>query len=167
MPQAATILRRPPTVSAGSTADGASYPSLPPWLYQPVSGLPFNPTSYVALPAIGADATIVQYVVPAGQNGVIVQMGNNFVGGGFVDGSGSIIWRLLIDDAPYPNFGAIIASLGNPAAPSYIGSVRLFEKQKVQLIVRNVSIVVAGQLVGGRLSGWSYPRVLEPPATFF
>lgn len=143
------------------------YANLPPWLWQPAAGVPLNPTNYVALPAIAAVAVIVQFQVPEGFNGVINQMGNNFVGGGFVDGSGTIVWRLLVDGAPYPNFGAIIASLGNPAAPSFVGSVRVFEKQVVQLVVQNVAIAVAGQLVGGRLSGWFYPRKLEDPSTFF
>lgn len=170
-PHAMTMQNRPPMLDNfcdPNKQDGVNlYPSIAPWLWQPAAGLPFNPTNYVALPAIAAQAIIVQFQVPEGHNGVINQMGNNFVGGGFVDGSQTIVWRLLVDDAPYPNFGNIIASLGNPAAPSFVGSVRLFEKQVVKLVVLNVAIIVAGQLVGGRLSGWFYPRKLEDINTFF
>ena len=37
-----------------------NYPALPPHLYQPSQGLPFNPTTYVAIPAVGASATIIR-----------------------------------------------------------------------------------------------------------
>jgi hypothetical protein len=144
-----------------------NYPALPPHLYQPTTGLPFNPTTYVAIPAIGAVATIIDFRVPNGYQGVINQMGNNFVGGGFVDGSGSIVWQLLIDGVPYPNFENIIASLGNPANPSLIGAVQLRERQRVQLVVKNVSIVVAGQLIGARLSGYFYPLDLADTTQWF
>ena len=94
-------------------------------------------------------------------------MRNNFLGGGFVDGSGSIVWQLLIDGVPYPNFEAIIASLGNPANPSLIGAVQLRERQRVQLVVKNVSVVTAGQLIGGRLSGYFYPLDLADTTQWF
>lgn len=171
MPPRHILMRPPPTMDDFCSSDKQGgvniYPSMAPWLWQPSAGLPFNPTNYVALPAIAAQAVIVEFRVPEGHNGVINQMGNNFVGGGFVDGSGTVVWRLLVDGVPYPNFGTIIASLGNPAAPSFVGSVRIYEKQLVQLVATNVAIVVAGQLVGGRLSGWFFPRKLEDINTFF
>lgn len=144
-----------------------NYPALPPHLYQPATGLPFNPTTYVTIPAIGAQATILDFFVPNGYQGVINQMGNNFVGGGFVDGSGGLVWQLLLDGQPYPNFENIIASLGNPANPSVIGAVQLRERQHVQLVVKNVSVVTAGQLIGGRLSGFYYPLELADTTQWF
>lgn len=144
-----------------------NYPALPPHLYQPTTGLPFNPTNFVTIPAIGAVAIIVDFFVPNGYQAVINQMGNNFVGGGFVDGSGSVVWQLLIDGVPYPNFENIIASLGNPAAPSLIGAVQLRERQHVQLVVNNVSVVVAGQKIGGRVSGYFYPLDLADTTQWF
>jgi hypothetical protein len=144
-----------------------NYPSLPPWLYQPTTGLPFNPTNYVAIPAIAAQAVIIDFIVPNGYNGVINQMGNNFVGSGFTDGSGDLVWQLLLDGVPYPNFDAIISSLGNPAAPSLIGAVNIRERQHVQLVVTNTAIIPAGQLIGGRLSGWFFPLDLADTTQWF
>lgn len=144
-----------------------NYPALPPHLYQPTTGLPFNPTNFVTIPAIGAAAIILDFIVPNGYQGVINQMGNNFVGGGFVDGSGNLVWQLLIDGVPYPNFENIIASLGNPANPTLIGAVQLRERQHVQLVVNNVAVVVAGQLIGGRLSGYFYPLDLADTTQWF
>lgn len=144
-----------------------NYPALPPHLYQPTTGLPFNPTNFVTIPAIAAAAIILDFIVPNGYQGVINQMGNNFVGGGFVDGSGNLVWQLLIDGVPYPNFENIIASLGNPANPTLIGAVQLRERQHVQLVVNNVAVVVAGQLIGGRLSGYFYPLDLADTTQWF
>lgn len=144
-----------------------NYPSLPPHLYQPTTGLPFNPSTYVTIPGIGATAVILDFRVPNGMQGVINQMGNNFVGGGFVDGSGNLQWQLLVDSVPYPNFENIIASLGNPANPSLIGAVQLRERQHVQLVVKNVAVVTAGQLIGGRLSGYYYPLELADTTQWF
>jgi len=144
-----------------------NYPALPPHLYQPATGLPFNPSTYVTIPSFGAQATILDFFVPNGYQGVINQMGNNFVGGGFVDGSGNLVWQLLVDGQPYPNFENIIASLGNPSTPSVIGAVQLKERQHVQLIVKNISVVVAGQLIGGRLSGYYYPLELADTTQWF
>lgn len=144
-----------------------AYPPLPPHLYQPATGLPFNPSTYIVIPAIGATSTIIQRTVPNGYQSVINQLGNNFVGGGFTDGSGALVWQLTLDGVPYPNFDAIIASLGNPANPSLIGAVGAKERQVIALTIKNVSVVVAGQLIGGRLSGYDYPLELADATQWF
>ncbi len=131
--------------------------SQPPWLAMPANGEPFNQVGYVALPAIGAEANIFTFQVPEGRHGIIKWIGNNFVGGGWVEGSGNVLWRIEVDGVAVRNHEAIASSLGNPASPSETAPIRLHEGQIVTLIVRNVGVVVAGQLVGGRLSGWFYP----------
>ena len=128
----------------------------PPYLQMPPDGIPFNEVNYVALPAIGATAVIVSFMVSPGMNGVIKWIGNNFVGAGFTDGSGDIIWQITADGQPIRNHQHIIGSLGSPASPSETPPIRLFENQLIELTVENVSIAVAGQLCGGRLSGWYY-----------
>jgi hypothetical protein len=144
-----------------------TYPPLPPHLYQPVTGLPFNPSTFITIPVVGVTATILQRTVPNGYYSVINQLGNNFVGGGFVDGSGDLTWQLTLDGVPYPNFDAIIASLGNPANPSLIGAVTARERQIIRLTVTNNAVVVAGQKIGGRLSGYDYPLELADATQWF
>ncbi len=132
---------------------------LPEWLYEPASFESFDYVGYVAVPALGAEATVVTFTVPDGRNGIIKLIGNNFVGAGFVEGSGDILWRIEQDTAAVKNYNAIPASLGNPALPSRISGIRVFERQVVALIVRNVAIAApGGALSGGRLGGWFYPR---------
>ena len=83
----------------------------PPWIEEPGSGEPFNYVNYVALPAIGATAVILDFTVPEGRNGAIKWIGNNFVGGGWVEGTGAVVWRILRDDGFMKNHENLLGSL--------------------------------------------------------
>lgn len=126
--------------------------------------------NYALLPAIGSSVTIISYVVPPGRNGVIYKVANNFVGGGWVEGTGDVIWRILVDGTPPPgatSYDTILASLGNPASPTEIPGFRIFENQVLTLVAFNNpagpsgGVVVAGQRVGARFVGWNYPTDIE------
>jgi hypothetical protein len=148
----------PPAVVAAATR--------PPWIEEPGSGEPFNYVNYVALPAIGATAVILDFTVPEGRNGAIKWIGNNFVGGGWVEGSGDVVWRILRDDGFIKNHENLLGSLGNPAAPSETAPIRIFENERIRMVIDNIGVIVATQLAGGRLSGWFYPRDEEPEETW-
>lgn len=133
--------------------------------FMPPEGVEFRPHGYVALPAQGSSAVVVAFTVPKGYNGIINRIANEFVGGGFQQGAGGVIWELILDaatDVPAPNFQEILASLGSVNNPAILNGIRIRENQNVQLQVENVSIVVAGQLIGGLLGGYFYPVALEP-----
>jgi hypothetical protein len=120
--------------------------------------------NYIALPAQAAQSNVISFKVPNGRNGVIRKVGNNFVGGGWVEGSGAVVWQILVDGAPPPgavNYDSILGSLGSPANPVEIAGFRIFEGQTLTLVVKNILIVVAGQLSGGRFVGYLYPREME------
>lgn len=137
---------------------------LPARLFPPAQWENVDQFGYVLLPAIAARAVILSFKVPIGRNGIIKKVANNFVGAGFQEGQGNVIWRILVDGAPPPganSYDSISGSLGNPASPTEISGFRVFENQVVQLVADNIAIIVAGQLVGGRLVGYLYPRELE------
>jgi len=145
-------------------------PDLPPWIYQPTNWENVDKINYALLPAIGSTTTIVSYTVPAGRNGIINKVACNFVGGGWVEGSADVVWRILVDGTPPPgatDYDNIIASLGSPASPTGIAGFRFFENQVVTVVGFNNpggasgGVVVAGQRVGARLVGWNYPREIE------
>lgn len=136
----------------------------PVWIDPPRQWENVDQINYATLPAVGADVTILSFTVPIGRNGVINKIACNFVGGGWVEGSGDVVWRILVDGAPPPgatSYNSIIASAGSPANPVKISGFRVFENQLITLIARNVAIIPAGQLVGGRLMGYYYPREFE------
>lgn len=101
---------------------------------------------------------------------MIRKVANNFVGGGWVEGTGDVIWRILIDGTPPPgatNYDSIVASLGSPANPVEIAGFRIFENQVLTLVGFNNpagpdgGVVPAGQRLGARLVGYLYPREYE------
>jgi hypothetical protein len=145
-------------------------PDLPPWIYPPTNWENIDQDNYALLPAIGATVVIISYVVPPGRNGVINKVANNFVGGGWVEGTGDVVWRILVDGTPPPgavSYDSILASLGNPASPTGIAGFRIFENQVLTLVAfnnpagANGGVIVAGQRVGARFCGWNYPTDIE------
>lgn len=154
-----------PTTSAG-LIEGQYW--LPPYIYPPAEFEPIETGSvYIPIPAIGDVATIIQIQIPEGHNGIITHMANNYVGAGFTEGSGQIVWQIARDGAAVDgyDYASVLGSLGSPANPTrHPSGFRVFESQKITLSVKNVSIVVAGQLTGGRLMGWYYPKEYENPS---
>jgi hypothetical protein len=160
----ARVTGQPPATLAQLDQQITRPVDLPLRLFPPDNWLNFDQQNYVALAAIAARALIISFKVPIGYNGIINAIGNNFVGGGWVEGSSAVIWRVLVDGAPPPgatSYDTILGSLGSPANPTKIAGFRIYENQTVQLVADNISVIVAGQLVGGRLLGYLYPRELD------
>lgn len=137
---------------------------LPPWLYPPAEFQPIDLFAYISLPAIGASANIISIQIPTGNNGIVTNIGNNFVGGGWTEGAGAVTWQIARDGAPVDGYDTILGSLGSPASPTrHPSGFRVFENQIVTLAVSNVSVILAGQLSGGRMLGYYYPMEYEDP----
>ena len=152
-----------PGPGVAETSQEYNLVSKPPWIDRPASGEPFTPAAWIALPAIGATATLVQFRVPTGRSGVINRIANEaLVGGGWNNGDGNLVWQILINAAAVKNLENIISVLGLVANPTVIDGIRLRENDLVQLVIRNVAVPAAGQLVGGRLQGYFYPKELDP-----
>ena len=132
-----------------------------PWLDMPAGAFSFTQTNIAAvqLPAIGTSVDVVSFLVPAGMNGVITGIANQFVGGGWEEGSGALIWSLQADGAAIRGYEVLIASLGTTASPGDRSKnpVRIFENQLVKLVLQNVNILPAGQFLLGLLTGYFYP----------
>jgi hypothetical protein len=139
---------------------------LPAHLFMPPDGVSFDVATYIALPAVGATSAIVSFVVPDGFHGVINRLSNVYVGTGFVEGSGRIVWQILSNGAVVRNYDNIVASLGAVAQPSSITGILIKEGQLITLQLQNVSLAVGGAQTGGRLGGWFYPTSYEPDDTW-
>jgi hypothetical protein len=148
------------------SAGGGEAVVQPPWILPPANWVSFDPAAYVAIPAVGNQAIIVDFRPPDGMHGIIQRIANVYVGGGFQEGQGNINWQILLEGAPFRGYDNIVASMGSVAQPSVISGIPIKEGQRVQLVTNNIAIVVAGQLVGGRLSGYFYPRDIEPEGTW-
>ncbi len=139
--------------------------SLPAHIFMPPDGVPFDPTAYIALPAIGATSTVLSITVSDGYVGVIRNLGNVFVGSGWTEGSGSLIWQLLANGGVVRNYDNIVSSLGsvnNPRPVGGGGAIIVPEGMQIILQVNNVSLNVGGAQVGARLGGWFMPTYRMP-----
>jgi hypothetical protein len=143
-----------------SIAPDAAFPA---HLWMPPDGIPFDEAAYAALPAIGSTLAVVSFTVPEGFHGVIKKVGNVYLGAGFAEGSGSLIWQIQQNAGVVRNYDNILASLGTVTQPCELaGSILIFEQQLVVLQVNNVNLAAGGSKVGGRLSGWYFPKYRLP-----
>jgi hypothetical protein len=133
--------------------------STPPWIDAPPDFLPFDESATVALPAApSVDTNVLTLVVPKGYDGVIQAYSINFLGGGFVPGSGTIVWRIAINGTPLRNFTNITTEKGSPEQPRALsGGIRLYSEQIVTLLVNHVSDNTLSGTVAGAFQGWFYP----------
>jgi hypothetical protein len=135
---------------------------LPAHLFMPADAQSFDYQAYVALPAMGSTSTVLTFTVPEGFHGVINTFGNVFVGAGFTEGTGDLVWQLLANSGVVPNYENILASLGSVSQPSKLAGILIKEQQVIALTVKNVGLAVGGAFIGGRLGGWHYPKYHEP-----
>jgi hypothetical protein len=100
----------------------------------PTSGRPFivTPAPFPAYPAPGAAAiNIISYTVPRGMNALITFLAIVHVGGGFIDGSGNVIWRVLVNGAGVKGLEALQSQVGSYAQPN-----------EVQLVLQENDVIV-------------------------
>jgi hypothetical protein len=70
-------------------------------------------------PAPAAAASVILAITPnAGMLMVIQKLAVVHIGGGFVDGSGNIVWRVLQNGAPVKGLGNLQAQVGTLAQPN-------------------------------------------------
>lgn len=95
----------------------------------------FSPAAFSAYPAPGAAAVVVlQFVVPLGRIGLVTQMAINHFGGGIVDGSGNVIWRVLVNGGALEGMEQMISQLGSWAQPNAV-FIPLHENDVFQVTV--------------------------------
>jgi len=135
----------------------------------PYGALTFNPFKAIPLPAPAAgDVVLATFQVPIGYDGIITGQSNGYIGAGFMEGSGDIVWRIAVNQNTALRYlkdcGAILFSLGQINNHQTVpGGMRLYSGDTVALIVTcpNTSGALppagTGQVFAG-LHGWFYPR---------
>ena len=130
----------------------------------PASGRPFivTPNPFVAYPAPGAGpTTVITYTVPIGMFAVIAYLAIVHVGGGFVDGSGNIVWRVLVNGAGVKgleNLTSQVATYNNPNVVQLI----LMENDVIQVTVEipnGQPAMPPGTSTAARFHGFAVPVV--------
>jgi len=147
----ATLKASPPAVT------------LPPHLFPPAGAQSKNLANYVPINAPGSGYQVIfAFTVPMGMRLVLNQIGNNWVGGGFEDGSGDLIWQIWDNGNPIEDFDDILGSLGSVAQPSFMAPIIFEEGHTVSFVVANApgsGILADSGQVGATLRGWYYNRL--------
>lgn len=156
--------------TAGSGTAGVG--NLLPWLYPTADFRNFDKYGAVGLPAIGATAVILQFVVDNGRNGKITQMGIDFV---IVAASGAqvftqglvpaqLIFQIAANGKPFKDYEQFPYSPGAVSAPTPINGLMLKENDVITVSVKNVSIAItaASQFLSCRLLGYNFSKNLLP-----
>lgn len=130
-----------------------------PWIYTPEGFKPFDYMASIATPAIGGgDTTVLSFQVPNGYNGIISKYSLNYSGGGFVEGSGALIWRILRDGAAIEGFDSINTSRGTPATPRELDTgIQIRSNQIISVVVNNVAQAGGGTFCIASLVGRVWP----------
>jgi hypothetical protein len=124
----------------------------------------FKPFGVIVTPgATGLDTTVLTLDVPHGWDGVIKSLSHNYTGGGFVDGSGLLIWRILRDGQAVKNFDSISVEFGRPAEPIELAGpgIPVYSGQCITYIVNHAllsGLPVAGSSIICSFGGYFFPR---------
>lgn len=142
-----------------------------PWVYMPPGGRPFNARGSLVAPAYGAgnQAVVTSYEVPAGYMGVLTHLFWQYIGTGFVEGSGTIVATVdintplgvsAVDGYSLPDFADMTLSVGDQKYPWPIpGGWVADEGQILRLKAYTTATVTvgAGNYIHGGLLGWIWP----------
>lgn len=128
------------------------------WVSEPPGSVPFDEQGGISLgaPQPGVDIPVVTMTVPYGFDGVIKYIANAPTDPAFVDFSGDLIWRILINGRPVRNFANILARKGTMAQGRIISPIRIFSGDIVQYTVQFAAGALTGQVVCS-LNGYLYP----------
>lgn len=137
-----------------------------PWLVKPPQAVDFRHQASLAVSGFtaGVDTLVVAFESRLGYDGVINMLVNQFADQGFVEGSGSIIWRVRVGLRWVENFSAITSTLGETVNPYIFGTGGIkFREQTTVAMYANIPDLNAfslTSLVTCGLAGWQYR--LEP-----
>jgi hypothetical protein len=151
----------PPPIAASPSS--GSVLQLPPHLYPPPGAQSKNLVGYVPVPAPGDPAAVIlAFTVPVSMRLIINQLGNNFVGAGFTEGSGELTWQIWDNGVPIEDFDNIPGSLGNVALPTPIAPIEIDESHTISFVIINNTgsgIPANSAQIGATLRGWYYNKL--------
>jgi hypothetical protein len=130
----------------------------------PPGAVPIRQTHGILTPAPAAgDQTIFEYRVPLGYDGLITGIFHFYTGGGFIEGSGDILWRVQLTQRYLENLGNIEFSLGSPVSPLPLTQGQIVLSGRTIRYIVNVpnlsGLIQVGQSqIAAGLTGFLWPR---------
>ncbi|HZU21569.1 MAG TPA: hypothetical protein VE998_01985 [Terriglobales bacterium] len=129
----------------------------------PTDSAPFilrSASPFSAYPAPNAAATVILQITPSAAMLMVIQkLAIVHIGGGFVDGSGNVIWRVLQNGAPVKGLGNLQAQVGTLAQPNDLILLAMpFDIIQVTVEVPNGQPAMpAGTTTAAAMHGFQYP----------
>ena len=130
----------------------------------PDGGVKFYERGSIITPiALPVPTTIMQFVAPTGYLGIVYGITLHYTGTGFVEGSGDIVWRVMIGNAwAAPGLGNCLFQLGTVGqCLSLTDYLPANSNQRISVSVQvpNTSgnIQVGASRILATLQGWYYP----------
>ena len=149
------------------------YPTRP-WVQMPAEGRQFKPvgvSGIISTLALDTNVPVLTVQVPTGYDGVITDYvcevaasSGGAASGGFVEGSGQVVWRLAADGRYLRDLGDIQVTMGSLIQPSPVprGGLRVFSKNVITFYVDIASATVGFLDPNARIvcsiSGWFWAR---------
>lgn len=133
-----------------------------PWEEAPPGYQQFDQQQVLALPLVGAaEAVVLTLIVPRGMDGIIKWYSCNFAGGGFVNGSGDIVWRIRSNLRAVLNFDNILTERGTVDRPRELKpGIRIYNANVVTFTVEHVANALLGaEPIICSLAGYFYPSM--------
>lgn len=165
------------SAGGGSAGSGGNAYNQATWLFPssdftnldvgPTEGVGGAPaTGSVALPAIGATATVLTYTVPKGRYGRITALAIDMVANGgnaFTPGvlPPELTFSIQIDRRPVKGYEQFNFLPGAVISPTQIAGIMLKENQVVTILVTNNTIVKSTQFVAARIQGYLFSKNLQ------
>lgn len=120
-----------------------------------------TPAPFPAFPAKGAgQQTILSFQVPAGHAAIVRWLAFVYIGGGYLDGAGNIVWRVLVNGAAVQGYEDTQTQVGTLAMPSDT-QILAYEGDTVEVTVEVPAAAPtpppAGATAACRLKGWFFP----------
>jgi hypothetical protein len=149
------------------------YPTRP-WVQMPAEGRQFKPvgvSNTIGSLATDVNVAVLTVQVPTGYDGVITDYvcevaasAGGAASGGFVEGSGQIIWRLAADGRYLRDLGNIEVTMGSLIQPSPVprGGLRVFSKNIITFFAdiagATVGLLDPNARIVCSVSGWFWAR---------
>jgi hypothetical protein len=165
--------QKPPAAAAAAPAQGGWPPAnyffnLFPWIWPTADFREFHKYGSVALPAIGATATVVTFVVPNGRNGRISGLGMDVQANGGAAYAQDVLpaeltFAILVNNQPaFYDLASFTYLIGSVSFPFGLVGLMIKEAQTISLQVTNNALTVSTQFVAAHFTGYFYGKQYEP-----
>ena len=138
-------------------------PQLPVQNFMAPSGKPFEVHGGIVIPAIGAQATVIQGTVPKGNNGYIRRIANVFVGGGYDLTEGNL--KAIKENHAYVTLGQSPFVQGYLPVYLLVDSIRNKTPLEVKFYDSGSQVITANSIaMGNKLPAVSFDEAVKMSA---